>query len=98
MNRPPADRRPRAGFDEPTWSRIVVSYVTMIAIPAVLWLVSNPLLGLFGAATLVATAFALRRTLGVVRCVRHCQEIVVDLGGRTRITVTRVPDGESPCQ
>ena len=75
--------------DTQTWSDIARAYLMMLAIPVVLWFVSNPLVGGATVLGLISLRVAFRRaSLEYVR--KQCC-LVLRVGERVRITLTRSP-------
>ena len=79
----------------PTWRNILVSYAMVAAIPLLLFVVSQPLVGSAGLATSIGLAVGARRARKLRRCFYDCQAFAFDVGGRARITVTRVPANDA---
>lgn len=95
MHRPPLDPRDRPLIETPTWRNVLVSYAMVAAIPLLLWVVSQPLVGSVTLAAVVGLLVGGRRAYRLTRCFYDCQGFTFDLGGKAQITVTQIPIDEA---
>ncbi|WP_433630187.1 hypothetical protein [Halomicrococcus sp. NG-SE-24] len=65
------------------------------AIPLLLWVVSQPLVGSVTLAAVVGLLVGGRRAYRLTRCFYDCQGFTFDLGGKAQITVTQIPIDEA---
>ena len=86
-----SDPRQYPPTEEPTWKGILISYAMIVAVPFILWVVSQPLVGTAVLAGIVSLAIGLRRGYRLAHCFSHCERIVIDLGEAARITITHPP-------
>jgi hypothetical protein len=86
--RPPIDPRPGPLPGRPTWRGILVGYALVLAVPALLWAISQPVTAGVAAAGLLGGRVATRRGVWFVRCLRDCGAVSRSLGC-VRITVSR---------
>lgn len=91
---PPIDPRYRPAPTEPTWQNILVSYAMIAAVPALLWVVSQPPTRIVGVAAVVGLFVVARRLHRLIRCFYDCQGLAFDLGRSVRITITQPSAGE----
>lgn len=89
MLRPPTDPRYRPAPSEPTWQNVLVGYAMIAAVPALLWVASQPSTRLVAVAAVVGLALVARHLLRLVRCFDDCRGFAFDLGQRIRITITQ---------
>ncbi|WP_435180092.1 hypothetical protein [Halorussus sp. AFM4] len=94
MYRPPLDPRDSPLVDQPTWRSVAASYLLAAAIPIVLWIATRPIAGLVTVAAVAGLIVGARRAYRLRRCFRDCRGFAFDLGGRARITVSRIPADE----
>lgn len=98
MSDPSPTPRRRTVFTDATWQRVVTSYLLVGGIVLLLYTLSNPLTG---AAVVLAGGLAVagaRPTRRMVRCLRQCPRIHVDLGEAIQVTITRPRLVESCCE
>jgi hypothetical protein len=62
----------------------------VIAIPFVIWIVSQPLTGIVVLTAIVALFTGTRRAYRLARCFYDCEAFAFDVGGKARITVTQL--------
>lgn len=91
MQPPRRDPRRRPAHDHLSWDHVLVSYAMVAAIPALLWLASNPLAGGATALAVAGVAVGARRAATLVRYCEECRRLAVDVGDTATITVTRRP-------
>ena len=94
MYRPPSDPRDRPRIERPTWQQVLLSYAMVAALPVLLWVASEPLVGTAAIATAGGLFVGGRRAHALVRCFDDCEEFAFDLGGRARVTVRQLPADE----
>lgn len=90
MQRLPLDPRYGSDPERPTWRGILAAYVAIAAIPVLLWMASHPIHGLWAMAGVVALLAVRQRVMDLVRCLRECRAVTVDVGGTLRVTVSRL--------
>lgn len=96
MRDPNRDPRRRSVPDQPTWDTVLLSYAMVAAIPVVLWIAANPVIGLVAVGAIASLGFGARKAAGLVRCFYECRRLAFDVGDVARITVCRRP-AEEPC-
>lgn len=77
--------------DYQTWSDIARAYLMMVAIPVVLWFVSNPLVGGATVLGLISLRAAFHRARAGFEYVREQCCLVLRVGDRVQITLSRSP-------
>lgn len=82
--------------DNPTWGSIATTFLLALAMPVLLWTVTNPVAGTALIATAVVIGNALTRVAALATCLRNCGGFVLDVGDVARVTVTQ-PAGDSAC-
>lgn len=90
-SRPHRPRTPTRAGGPPldlSWRDVIASYGLLLAVPVLLWVASEPLVGTLAVATAAVAVAVGRRVHRLVRCLRDCGGFVVDLGRTTRICVT----------
>ena len=86
--RPPINPRPRPLPERPTWRGILVGYALVLAVPALLWAISQPVAAGVATTALVGGTVVTRRAAWLVRCLHDCGAVSLALG-RVRITIAR---------
>ncbi|NHN61207.1 MULTISPECIES: hypothetical protein [Halorussus] len=92
MFTPPPSPRDRPALDRLTWTRVLVSYAVIAAIPFALWVVSRPMAGAVALASLAGLVVGARRVHALHQCFRDCRGFAFDLAGRVRVTITPPAD------
>ncbi|MFB6234873.1 MAG: hypothetical protein ABEH81_00485 [Halopenitus sp.] len=94
MRDPTRDPRRRSAPDQPTWDSVLLSYVMVAAIPAVLWIVANPVIGLVAVGTIASLGLGARKAAELIRCFYQCRRLAFDVGDVARVTVCQRPAEE----
>jgi hypothetical protein len=89
MYRPPRDPRTTRPADSVGWREILTGYGVVLAVPLVLFAISQPLVAAVLAASLVGAAVLGRRTLALARCYERCGGFSFEFGERVRITIAQ---------
>jgi hypothetical protein len=94
---PPPDPRYRPSPTEATWGGILAGFALLAALPVVLRVLDQPLVGALTVAVIVVLASGVHRTARVVRCVAVWRRCTVELLGVVQVTIART-DADSCCE
>lgn len=74
---------------EPTWQRIFIRIAIVAAVPLLLWIANQPIVGTAAVASGGVLVLATRRGLTLVQCLRDCGGFRVEVGSNVHVCVAR---------
>lgn len=88
MHSPPSIPRTDPYLHDPSWTDVIATYAIALAIPVLLWLVSNPVLAVGIGSGLLVSRHVLRRAASAITALLGERIVTIEFGDAVRVTIS----------